>query len=209
MTAGLRKIALTTHITASVGWLGSVVTFLALAITGLNSDDPQIVRAAYLSMHLTTWFVIVPFCVASFLTGIIESVGTPWGLFRHYWVVTKLLLTLLATVVLLLHTQPIDYLADIAARSSLGSSDLRQLRLQLIGDASAALFVLLATTTLSIYKPWGMTAYGIRRQAQSAEDWRPPNYRQPRLSGRLVVGGIVGFVCLIVLLHLFGVRPHH
>jgi hypothetical protein len=32
MTAGWRKAALTTHVTASVGWLGSVAAFLALAI---------------------------------------------------------------------------------------------------------------------------------------------------------------------------------
>src|SRR4030095_1684301 len=129
----------------------------ALAIAGISSEDSQIVRAAYLAMHLTTWFVIVPFSFASFLTGLVESLGTPWGLFRHYWVVTKLVLTVLATSILLLATQPIDRIAEVAAQSALSNADLRQLRLQLIGDASAALFVLLMTTTLSVYKPWGMT----------------------------------------------------
>lgn len=61
MTSGLRKFALTTHVTSSVGWLGAVGAFLALAIAGVGSQEAQIVRAAYLSMHLTTWFVIVPF----------------------------------------------------------------------------------------------------------------------------------------------------
>lgn len=102
MSPGLRKFALTTHVTSSVGWLGSVAAFLALAIAGISSEDSQIVRAAYLAMHLTTWFVIVPFSFASFLTGLIESLGTPWGLFRHYWVVTKLVLTVLATSIFLL-----------------------------------------------------------------------------------------------------------
>jgi hypothetical protein len=162
MSPGLRKFALTTHVTSSAGWLGSVAAFLALAIAGISSEDSQVVRAAYLAMHLTTWFVIVPFSFASFLTGLVESLGTPWGLFRHYWVVTKLVLTVLATSILLLHTQPIDRIAEVAAQSILSSVDLRQLRLQLIGDASAALFVLMLTTTLSVYKPWGMTPYGIR-----------------------------------------------
>ena len=79
MSPGLRKFALTTHVTSSVGWLGSVAAFVALAIAGISSEDSQIVRAAYLAMHLTTWFVIVPFSFASFLTGLIESLGTPWG----------------------------------------------------------------------------------------------------------------------------------
>src|SRR6184192_1575618 len=100
MTAGARKLALTTHITSSVGWLGSVAA-LALAIAGVTSHDPQVVRAAYLAMYLTTWFVIVPLSLASLLTGLVDSWGTPWGLFRHYWVVTKLLLTVLATIILL------------------------------------------------------------------------------------------------------------
>ena len=51
MTPGLRKFALTTHVTSSVGWLGAVGAFLALAIAGVGSEDAQIVRAAYLAMH--------------------------------------------------------------------------------------------------------------------------------------------------------------
>ena len=208
MTAVLRRVALTTHITSSVGWLGSVATFLGLAIAGLSSENPQMVRAAYLAMHLTTWYVIVPFCAASLITGLVESLGTPWGLFRHYWVVTKLLLTVLATVVLLLHTLPIDQLADVAAQTVLTPEDLRQLRLQLVGDASAALFVLLVTTTLSVYKPWGMTPYGVRRQIEETAGRRPLLNPRPRRSGQYVLIGIVAFVLLILLLHLFGVGIH-
>ena len=208
MTAGARKLALTTHITSSVGWLGSVAAFLALAIAGVTSHDPQVVRAAYLAMHLTTWFVIVPLSVASLLTGLVDSFGTPWGLFRHYWVVTKLLLTVLATVILLVHTQPIDRVANVAARMNLAASDLRQLRLQLVGDAAAALFVLLVTTTLSVYKPWGMTPYGIRRESEATAGRRPGLNRRSRPAGRYVLIGIVGFVVLILVLHLFGGGLH-
>ena len=52
MTPRLRKLALTTHVTFSVGWLGVVVAYLALAIAGLTSHDAQMVRAAYLSLEL-------------------------------------------------------------------------------------------------------------------------------------------------------------
>ncbi|MDQ3220976.1 MAG: hypothetical protein M3Q26_09590, partial [Acidobacteriota bacterium] len=52
MTPRLSKFALTAHITSSVGWLGAVVGFLALAIAGLTSDDAQTVRASYLAMEL-------------------------------------------------------------------------------------------------------------------------------------------------------------
>jgi hypothetical protein len=208
MTAGVRKLALTTHITSSVGWLGSVVTFLALAIAGVTSGESQTVRAAYVAMHLTTWFVIVPLSLASLLTGLIDSLGTPWGLFRHYWVVTKALLTLLATIILLVHTQPIDRVADMASRMDLVAGDLRQVRLQLVGDAAAALFVLCVTTTLSIYKPWGMTPYGIRRLSEGADGLRPAASRRSRPAGRYVIIGVVGFVLLILAFHLLGGGLH-
>jgi hypothetical protein len=45
MTPGLRKFALTTHVTSSVGWLGAVVAFLALAIVGLISQDAEVLAA--------------------------------------------------------------------------------------------------------------------------------------------------------------------
>jgi hypothetical protein len=110
MAPGLRKVALTAHVTSSVGWLGAVATFLALALAGLISKDAQLVRAAYLMMELTGWFVLVPLSLASLLTGLVQALGTPWGLFRHYWVLFKLLITVLATVVLLLYMQTLTYL---------------------------------------------------------------------------------------------------
>jgi hypothetical protein len=114
MTTGVRKFALTAHVTSSVGLLGSIAAFLALAIAGLTSQDIKMVRAAYLAMELIARIVIVPLAFASLLTGLIQSLGTPWGLFRHYWVVVKLLLTVFATVVLLVKMELIGYAARLA-----------------------------------------------------------------------------------------------
>jgi hypothetical protein len=99
MTPRLRKLVLTAHITFSVGWFGAVAAFLALAIAGLTNRDVQMVRTAYAAMELTARFVIVPLAIASLLSGIVQSLGTTWGLFRHYWVLAKLLLTTFATIV--------------------------------------------------------------------------------------------------------------
>src|SRR5687767_14273305 len=102
MTPRLRKLVLTAHVSSSVGWLGAVAGFLALAVAGLTSHQAETVRAAYLATELITWFVIVPLAFASLLTGLVVSLGTEWGLFRHYWVLIKLLLTIFATGLLLL-----------------------------------------------------------------------------------------------------------
>jgi hypothetical protein len=167
--SGVRKLALIAHVTSSIGWMGAVACFLALAIAGLTGGEDNAARAAYVAMKITTWAVIVPLCLASLLTGLIESLLTPWGLFRHYWVIAKLVLTTLATVVLLAHTQPIGRLALAAANGTLGA-DLHSVRVQLLVDAAAALFVLLVTTVLAIYKPRGLTRYGWRKQ----HEWKVP-----------------------------------
>src|SRR5882757_7628158 len=97
MTPSLRRFMFTAHVTASVGLLGSIAAFLALAIVGVTSRDAQMVRAVYPAMELVARFVIVPLAFAALFTGLIQSLGTPWGLFRHYWVLLKLLITVFAT----------------------------------------------------------------------------------------------------------------
>jgi hypothetical protein len=164
MTPGLRKLALTAHVTCSVGWLGAVAVFLALAVAGLSSGDAQLVRSAYLAMELTGWFVIVPLSLAALLTGLVQALGTTWGLFRHYWVLIKFLITVVASVLLLVHMRPTTNLARAAAERTLSSSDLRGARIQLVADAGAALLALVVNTALSVYKPRGMTPYGRRKQ---------------------------------------------
>ncbi|MFF0051685.1 hypothetical protein [Streptomyces sp. NPDC005498] len=169
MSAGLRKLALTAHVSVSVGWLGSVVVFLVLAVAGLTGQDAQRAHGAYLAMEATGWHVIVPLAFASLLTGLVQSLGTPWGMLRHYWVLAKLVLTVVATFLLLLHMQVADHVADAAARTLLSGSDLDGMRVQLVFDAAAAVVVLLTTTALSIYKPRGITRYGWRVQQRRTE----------------------------------------
>ncbi|MBC9726005.1 hypothetical protein [Streptomyces sp. TRM68367] len=166
MPPALRRLALTAHVASSVGWLGSVAVFLALAVGGLTGQDAERVRGAYLALETTGWYVIVPLAFASLLTGIVQSLGTVWGLLRHYWVLAKLALTVVATLLLLLHMQVAGRVAEAAARTDLSGGDLRGMRVQLVVDAAAAVAVLLTTTALSICKPRGLTRYGWRMQRE-------------------------------------------
>ena len=164
MSPGLRKFVLIAHIVSSVGLLGAVAGFLALAVAGLTSQEAQVTRSAYIAMEVIARFAIVPLVSASLLIGVAQSLGTTWGLFRHYWVLAKLLLTLLTVIVLLLQMEGIAHVAAVAVETTLSSADLLGLRRSLVIHAAGGLVVLLVTTTLSVYKPRGMTRYGWRKQ---------------------------------------------
>jgi uncharacterized membrane protein len=167
MSPRLRKLALTAHVTSSVGWLGAVAGVLALAALGLTSEDAQKVRSAYLVMEPVSWFVLVPLAFASLLTGLVQSLGTTWGLFRHYWVLFKLLINVVATIVLLVYTQTLGSLADIAAETTASGDDLSRLRSPSpVLHAGGGLLLLLSATALAVYKPRGMTRYGRRKQQE-------------------------------------------
>ena len=175
MTLGprLRKLALTTHVACSVGWLGTVGAFLALAIAGLASDSQETVRGAYVAMEVIAWFAIVPLAFAALVTGLVQSLGTTWGLFRHYWVLAKLLLTLVATVVLLFQMGNIEFMRDAAADTTLSSGQLRGQRTSLLVHAAGGLVVLVMTTILAVYKPRGVTRYGWRKQRELGTGSQP------------------------------------
>ncbi|MEO5851106.1 MAG: DUF2269 domain-containing protein [Nocardioides sp.] len=163
----MRKLSLVVHVAASVGWIGAAVTSLVLAALPLVSDDPQLVRGSYLSLRVIGWYALVPFGVASLATGLIQALGTTWGLFRHYWVLLKLLMNVLATVVLLLYMQTLDYLAAQAR-------DAPDVTVAAMGDPSpivhalGAIAVLLVALVLSVYKPRGLTRRGRRHAAAVA-----------------------------------------
>lgn len=164
MSPGLRRFALTGHIIASVGWLGAVAAFIALGVIGLTSQDAATVRAVYLLMEPAGWFVLVPFAVASLLTGAIQSLGSTWGLFRHHWVLLKLALNAFATMILLIYMQTLTILTDMAADPNM---DLQTLRTgSPVEHAVLATLLLVITTGLAVYKPRAATGYGWRKQQE-------------------------------------------
>jgi hypothetical protein len=159
MKPGLRKLALTAHVTASVGWLGAVAGSIALAVAGLASRDPQVVRAAYLALDLTGRWVLVPLSLASLVTGLIQALGSPWGLVRHYWVVAKLVINLFASTILLLYTHTLGQLGTRVADPGLSGDGILALRNPSpVVHAAGGLALLLVAVALSVYKPRGVIA---------------------------------------------------
>jgi len=164
LTPGLRKLTLAVHLAGSVGWVGAAVAYLALGIAAATSESAETIRASWIAMELMGWWVLVPLAIFSIVSGIVISIGTPWGLFRYYWVIVTLVLTVFSTLVLLLHMPDVSSTADLARRTEPSAAH------GLGGDIlhpAIGLIVLLAITGLNVYKPRGLTHYGWRKQQEA------------------------------------------
>lgn len=164
MRSVLRKSALAIHLAVSIGWIGAAVAYLALGVSAATAVDALTVRSAWIGMELIGWTVIVPSALATLGTGLVMSLGTPWGLFRHYWVVISLVLTILSTIVLVEHMPTVS-----ATAAMVRVADDADLVGGLGGDLfhpAAGLVALLVITVLNVYKPRGLTRYGWRKQGE-------------------------------------------
>ena len=174
MTMGprLRKVVLTTHVVSAVGWIGAVAAYLALALAALTSDSAETVRAAFIAMELL-YFALVPLAAVALLTGLAQALGTNWGLLRHYWVLAKLVLTVIAFTVMVINLEKVSAHADHVLHSPAADLPGAGHDLQ---HAVGGLVILLLAAILGLYKPRGLTRYGRREKEQlhsGRDDPRP------------------------------------
>ncbi len=142
-----RKAVLTVHVVTAVGWLGVDLVLLTFGVAGLNGADPGVV---YPAQSLIGRVLFAPLSVLVWLVGVVNAVGTPWGLLRHRWVLVKLLLTtaMLGLVLFLL-------LPALTEAGDLADDLPRRDRITMVVAPSVSSTLLLFATVLSTYKPWG------------------------------------------------------
>jgi hypothetical protein len=139
-----RRIVLTVHIVASVGLLGDVAGFLAVAIRAASTADPGLESASYELLAMFGKVFGIPLSLASLATGVTLGLGTKWGVLRYPWVTTKLILNVSVIVVGALLLGPaIDEMRS-------GDGDAGGL---LIAGAAYDVLALTAATSLSVFKP--------------------------------------------------------
>lgn len=158
-----RKINLIVHALFSVGLLGSILAFTAMAATALLVVSESARSGLYPAMSLVTLAAIVPMALAANLSGIISALATPWGLFSHRWIVYKFWITLFATVVLLIKTRLVMRMADCYSGGTCLIDDRWHSGLELVVHAVGGFTILLVPLALSMLKPKGLTAYGQRK----------------------------------------------
>lgn len=167
LSPALRKALLAIHIAASVGWIGALAAYLALDLTVATSADAGTLRACYVAMDLVVARAIVPLAAATLATGIAIALGTRWGLFRHYWVIVSLVLTVLAFAVLLVEARTVASLAALAADAARSDAEILALP-STLPHSVGGMVVLAIVLVLNLYKPRGVTPYGWRRQREEA-----------------------------------------
>lgn len=145
-----RNLLLLTHVTTSVGMLGAVGCFLILAETG---------PLVYSAMDLITRYVILPLAVLSLVLGIVQSLVTPWGLMRHYWVVLKVCADR-AGCRAAAGANTEHHGTCRAGPDTLSGAEWTMTRFSMVLHAGGGLFVLFLAMMLSVYKPRGLTRYG-------------------------------------------------
>jgi hypothetical protein len=163
MSPGIRKLVLSAHLAVSVGWLGAIAAYLPLDIAATTATDGPTLRAAYLGMGWIAGSVIVPLAAASVATGILLSLGTPWGLVRHWWVAISLALTVGAAGVLVIENGTISSFAAVAGDPAATEVELRALGGTLV-HSLGGMAVLVVVLILNVYKPRGLTPYGWSTQ---------------------------------------------
>jgi hypothetical protein len=145
-----RKLLLVVHLIAAVGLVGADAVILALHIAGLRGADPATV---YPAGHLVAQAVVVPMAVTALAAGVTLGLLTSWGLVRHWWVATKLALTIALTGVALFLLIPRTGAAAAAAKAGELVPDADRMRLVLFPAAAGT--VLVVNVVLGVYKPFG------------------------------------------------------
>lgn len=163
-----RKMVLLLHVVSAVGWLGLHIGNVTFAITGLVTDDPVTQRTVFRAVDLLGGMLLIPISLLAFTTGVVLALGTRWGLVRHWWVLTKFVLTLIPVILIPVSLLP-GYrdLAELVNEAPAGQVvDTGTSGPSLVIAAIVSTSMYLTSVTLSVFKPWGRTKWGKRRLAR-------------------------------------------
>ena len=168
LTQAWRRAVLTLHVGSAVGWLGVSAGMLVLSIVGRSTPDATLRHAAYAFMHDFDLALNIPLGFLALLTGIALSVWTQWGLFSHYWILTKFIATIAVLVFATVFSSRWVHEATASAASAVAAPVFTLVVL----NAAGFLATFFAMTTLSVFKPWGKTPRGKRIAVERAASAR-------------------------------------
>ncbi|MDG9707378.1 DUF2269 domain-containing protein [Streptomyces sp. DH10] len=153
-----RRAVLVVHVTASASWLGLTLGLLALGTTAAGTGAAVTVEASVRAMKLFADWLLLPVAFLTLLSGLVLSLGTPWGLVRYRWVCTKFWLTLATTTATVFALRPgvNSAVTAVAAGGPLPDAG------DVLSGPAVSLSAYVFMTVISVLKPWGLTRRGRR-----------------------------------------------
>jgi hypothetical protein len=149
-----RKGVLVAHIVAAGAWIGLDVMLGVLIFTPLLTSDTAVAALCYQVLPLLLWPILLSGLMC-LVTGIVLGVGTHHGLVRYWWVLVKLILNVVLTLLVLVLLRPgLDEAAEagrqLAAGRPAGVDMSNMVFPPIVSGVS-----LVVATVLAVYKPWG------------------------------------------------------
>ena len=150
-----RRVVLICHIASAGSWLGIDVAMAVLIGTAKFTGDLQVRASSLRVLEIVTVWPLLVCGLICLGTGVLLGLGSRWGLVKYWWVLTKLVLNLLLTTLVVVALQ--FEVAEQARRASLVlNGRLVPLDLSnLIYPPVVSPAALLIATILSVVKPWG------------------------------------------------------
>lgn len=158
-----RKGLLVLHIIAGISWMGVDIALLILLMTARTSGNAVLVASGFNAIRTVVPLAVPPLSLSILITGVLLGLGTNWGLFRYWWVLVKLSLSLLMTGLVFTSLVPgVNAIAllDLSSTSADAvRAGLGDLPTQLLYPPIVSFLMLGAATVLSVYKPWRRTPW--------------------------------------------------
>lgn len=151
-----RQWLLLIHIVLSTGWMGAGAANVVLAVTAATTSDLALVGACYRLIERIDAALVIPLAFGSLASGVVISLATKWRLLKYWWVVVKLMLTL---VVILFSTFAVGVWVEQSIDATTTSDGTSPVAIPLIWGASADLGAFLFMNWASIAKPWSTTPW--------------------------------------------------
>lgn len=164
-----RNAVLVLHVVSGIGWMGVDIAVFALLLTARSTTSAALVLSSFNAIGVIVPFAVPALSIGIVVTGLILGVGTRWGLIRYWWVLVKLLLSLIMTVLVFASLVPEVRSIGVLSATTTSADEVRAslgaLPTMLLFPPIVSFLMLGVATVLSISKPWGRTPW--RREAGS------------------------------------------
>lgn len=153
-----QKLLKTIHIIAAGIWLAGVVVLLILPLIGRRIESGDELYMYNLVYHFIDMKILTPAAVVTLFTGLIYSLFTRWGFFKHGWLIYKWIATLFIILTGTFYLGPmVTEMVEITQQERLRALENSYYNRGVTIGIWAAVIntaLLIAAVWFSVYKPW-------------------------------------------------------